>query len=70
MNLSEIIKEIYNKIYSMLEEINHNNLLKAYKLFAYYEDDDEILGKINVNTLVTTGQNDLGSTTENGKKFN
>jgi pimeloyl-ACP methyl ester carboxylesterase len=48
----------------MLEENNHNNLLKAYKLFVYYEDDDEMLGKINVNTLVTTGQNDLGSTTK------
>ena len=62
-------EEIYDKIYSMLEEINHNNLLKAYKLFVYYEDDDEILGKINVNTLVTTGQNDLGSTTEMAKNL-
>ena len=62
-------KEIYDKIYSMLEEINHNNLLKAYKLFVYYEDDDEMLGKINVNTLVTTGQNDLGSTTEMAKNL-
>ena len=62
-------KEIYDKIYSMLEEINHNNLLKAYKLFAYYKDDDEILGKINVNTLVTTGQNDLGSTTGMAKNL-
>ena len=62
-------QEIYDKIYSMLEEINHNNLLKAYKLFVYYEDDDEILGKINVNTLVTTGQNDLGSTTEMAKNL-
>ncbi|SVC68303.1 uncharacterized protein METZ01_LOCUS321157, partial [marine metagenome] len=52
-------EEIYDKIYSMLEENDHNNLLKAYKLFIYYEDDDEMLGKINVNTLVTTGQNDL-----------
>ena len=62
-------QEIYDKIYSMLEEINHNNLLKAYKLFVYYEDDDEMLGKINVNTLVTTGQNDLGSTTKMAKNL-
>ena len=60
---------IYDKIYSMLEENDHNNLLKAYKLFVYYEDDDEMLGKINVNTLVTTGQNDLGSTTEMAKNL-
>ena len=62
-------EEIYDKIYSMLEENDHNNLLKAYKLFVYYEDDDEMLGKINVNTLVTTGQNDLGSTTEMAKNL-
>ena len=62
-------EEIYDKIYSMLEENDHNNLLKAYKLFIYYEDDDEMLGKINVNTLVTAGQNDLGSTTEMAKNL-
>ena len=53
----------------MLEENDHNNLLKAYKLFVYYEDDDEMLGKINVNTLITTGQNDLGSTTKMAKNL-
>ena len=62
-------EEIYDKIYSMLEENDHNNLLKAYKLFVYYEDDDEMFGKINVNTLVTTGQNDLGSTTKMAKNL-
>ncbi len=62
-------KEIYDKIYSMLEENDHKNLLKAYKLFVNYKDDDEILGKINVNTLVTTGQNDLGSTAEMAKNL-
>jgi len=60
---------IYDKIYSMLEENDHNNLLKAYKLFVYYEDDDEMLGKINVNTLVTAGQDDLGSTTKMAKNL-
>ena len=53
----------------MLEENDHKNLLKAYKLFVNYKDDDEILGKINVNTLVTTGQNDLGSTAEMAKNL-
>ena len=62
-------EEIYDKIYSMLEENNHNNLLKAYKLFIYYEDDEEMLSKINVNTLVTAGQNDLGSTTKMAKNL-
>ena len=57
-------KEIYDQIYSMLEENDQKNLLKAYKLFVYYEDDDQILEEIKTNTLVTTGQHDVGSTTD------
>ncbi len=57
-------KEVYDKIYLMLDENNHNNWLKAYKLFVYYKDDDQMLSKINTNTLVTTGQHDVGSTTD------
>ena len=57
-------KEVYDKIFSILEKNNQKNLLKSYKLFVYYEDDDQMLAKINTNTLVTTGQNDVGSTTE------
>ena len=48
----------------MLEENNLGDLMKAYKLFVYYEDDDQMLSKINTNTLVTTGQHDVGSTTD------
>tara|TARA_Y100000590_G_C15671402_1_gene996370 strand:- start:808 stop:1605 length:798 start_codon:yes stop_codon:yes gene_type:complete len=55
---------IYNQIYSMLEDNNPENLLKAYKLFVYYEDDDSMFENINTNTLVSTGQHDVGSTTE------
>ena len=62
-------KEIYNKIYAMLENIDHKNLLKAYKLFVFYEDDDDMINKIKVNTLVTTGQFDVGSTTEMAKNL-
>ncbi len=57
-------KDVYNDIYSMLEENILDNLMKAYKLFVYYEDDDQMLSKINTNTLVTTGQHDVGSTTD------
>ena len=49
---------------SILEENDQKNLLKAYKLFVYYEDDDQILDEIKTNTLVTTGQHDVGSTTD------
>jgi len=62
-------KEMYDKIYSMLDENNHTSLLKAYKLFVDYEDDDQIIKNINVNTLVTTGQYDVGSTVEMAKKL-
>ena len=56
-------QKIYDKIYSILDKNDPENLLKTYKLFVNYEDDDEILDKINTNTLVTTGQHDVGSTT-------
>ena len=62
-------KEIYNKIHAMLENIDHKNLLKAYKLFVFYEDDDDMINKIKANTLVTTGQFDVGSTTEMAKNL-
>jgi len=62
-------KDMYGKIYSMLDSNDHLNLLKAYKLFVNYEDDDQILKNINTNTLVTTGQYDVGSTTEMAKNL-
>ena len=55
--------KVYDEMYSILDENNPENLLKTYKLFVNYEDDDQIIDKINTNTLVTTGQHDVGSTT-------
>ncbi len=43
--------------------------MKAYKIFAHYEDDDTIIKKINTNTLITTGENDVGSTPEMSKNL-
>ena len=62
-------QEIYGKIYSMLENNDHKSFLKAYKLFICYEDDDDIINKIKTNTLVTTGQFDVGSTPEMAKNL-
>jgi len=56
--------EIYKKIYSILEKNNRLNFLKCYEIFVNYVDDDSILKKINVDTLITTGENDVGSTPE------
>jgi len=55
---------IYKKIYSILDKNNRANFLKCYEVFVNYIDDDNMLKKINVNTLITTGENDIGSTPE------
>ena len=52
------------KIYLILDKNEHKNLLKSYKIFVYYNDDDSMIKKIEVNTLITTGENDVGSTPE------
>jgi len=56
--------EIYKKIYSLLEKNDHKNFLKSYEPFVHYQDDDNMIKKINVNTLITAGENDIGSTPE------
>jgi len=56
--------DIYKKIYSILEKNKLSDFLKCYELFVEYIDDDKMLKKINVNTLITTGENDVGSTPE------
>ena len=56
--------DVYKKIYSILEKNNPVDFLKCYEIFVNYIDDDSMLKKINVNTLITTGENDVGSTPE------
>jgi pimeloyl-ACP methyl ester carboxylesterase len=68
----KFIKEnpkIYEKIYSILENNNLKHFLNSYTIFIYYEDDDSLVNKINTNTLITTGQNDVGSTPEMAKNL-
>ena len=55
---------IYKKIYSILEQNKLLDFLKCYEIFVNYVDDDNLLKKINSNTLITTGENDVGSTPE------
>ena len=56
--------DIYKKIYSILEKNNRKDFLKCYEIFVNYIDDNNMLKKINTNTLITTGENDVGSTPE------
>jgi len=56
--------EVYKKIYSILEKNKRQDFLKCYELFVDFVDNDSILKDINVNTLITTGEYDVGSTPE------
>ena len=51
------------KILKILDENNLDNFLKVYELFVMHKDEEDFK-KINVKTLVITGENDTGSTPE------
>ena len=63
--------EIYNQFIEILtkEGEDHLNFLKAYKLFAYHQDDILMIKNIKTKTLVMTGSDDLGSTVEMSKSL-
>ena len=61
--------DIYKKIYSILDKNKRLDFLKCYEIFVNYVDNDNMLKKINVNTLITTGENDVGSTPEMSKNL-
>ena len=61
--------DIYKKIYSILDKNKRLDFLKCYEIFVNYVDDDNMLQKINANTLITTGENDVGSTPEMSKNL-
>ena len=68
----EFIKKnplIYKKIYSMLDNNKYENWLKVYKLFVYHKDDDMSIKKIKANSLVVTGENDIGSKPKMSKEI-
>ena len=60
--------DTYEKISSILEKNNMENFLKVYKLFVYHKNDENFQN-IKVNTLVMTGENDMGSTVNMSKKL-
>ena len=62
--------KVYDELYSMLESNNNKNFLKSYEPFTHYDDDDDIIKKIDVNTLITTGEHDIRSTTTMAKNLN
>ena len=58
----------YEKISSILDANNMDNFLKVYSLFVNHEDKEDF-EKINVETLVITGEADIGSTPEMTKEL-
>ena len=66
---TSLTKDI-NNFKQALEKNNHKDFLKCYEIFVNYIDDDSIFKKIKVNTLITTGENDVGSTPEMSRNLN
>tara|TARA_B110001452_G_scaffold145847_1_gene121258 strand:- start:641 stop:1423 length:783 start_codon:yes stop_codon:yes gene_type:complete len=58
----------YEKIISILEKNNMENFLKIYELFVLHKNNENFKD-IKVNTLVMTGENDIGSTVDMSKKL-
>ena len=59
----------YEKISSILSANNMQNFLKVYELFAYHKNDEKF-DEIKVNTLVMTGEHDVGSTVHMSQELN
>ena len=55
--------QISDKIFSILRNNNMDNFIKVYSLFVNHKDNEKF-EKINVKTLVMTGEGDVGSTPE------
>ena len=60
--------DTYEKISSILEKNNMENFLRVYRLFVFHKNDENFQN-IKVNTLVMTGENDMGSTVNMSKKL-
>jgi pimeloyl-ACP methyl ester carboxylesterase len=63
--------EIYDQFIKILTKDGdkHLNFLKAYKLFAYHQDNVDIIKNIKTKTLVMTGSGDSSSTVQMSKSL-
>ena len=63
--------KIYNEFMNILNKNpkDHENFLKAYKLFANHQDNIELIKKIDTRALIMTGSDDLGSTVTMSKSL-
>ena len=61
-------QDTYEKISTILEKNNMENFLKVYELFVFHKNNENFQN-IKTNTLIMTGENDIGSTVEMSKKL-
>ena len=61
--------DTFDKISSILSSNNMEYFLKTYELFVNHKDDEDF-EKIKVNTLLMTGEYDIGSTIEMSQELN
>jgi pimeloyl-ACP methyl ester carboxylesterase len=63
--------KIYDQFIKILTKDgdNHLNFLKAYKLFAYHQDNINMIKNIKTKTLIMTGTGDTGSTIQMSKSL-
>ena len=61
-------QDTYEKISTILEKNNIENFLKVYELFVFHKNNENFQN-IKTNTLIMTGENDIGSTVEMSKKL-
>ena len=61
--------DMYEKISSIISSNNMTNFLKLYELFVKHKNDEDF-DKIKVNTLIITGELDMGSTIKMAKESN
>ena len=59
----------YEKISTILASNNMANFLKVYELFVRHKNDEDF-EKIKANTLVMTGEHDVGSTIDMSQELN
>ena len=61
----------YNEFMNILNknQKDHENFLKAYKLFANHQDNIELIKKIDTRALIMTGSDDPGSTVTMSKSL-
>ena len=60
--------DIYEKISSIISSNNMKNFLKLYELFIKHKNEENF-DKIKVNTLILTGEHDMGSTIQMAKEL-